>query len=546
LYRRLTGDSPEFVELYNQSDKNFDLSNWTFADASNSTTLPSGTQVRSGEYLILTDTENFTAAKARSANVLNGEAVYLPGFPSLNDDEDVVVIKNGSGMVIDSLNYKNTWGGDSPGVSLERKDPLSASNDLNNWSSSTSQTGNTAGYESSVYQPDQTPPQVIFAKTIEDNRISLVFSEFVVPDNATLTLNGNPLSIYDFDPNNGNRLITDAGSTGSGESLILTISGMEDHRGNTGGDLSIEVSQPLTPGSIVINEIMFDPLADSDDNLPDQTEYIELYNRSDYAISLEGISLHDSPDENNEVRSIDPVNSQYKWIPPNGYFLIYAEDQATVFMNSRLAEFFEITESTEEFKLRIDRSSLSLASSDDAVYLADSSGMTIDSVYYEESWHNPNLYDTDGISLERIDPNGPSNDETNWSSTTRVNGGTPSEQNSIYQIAGSAPEETGLTFTPNPFSPDGDGFDDNLFINYKLDESDYLLRVRIFDRYGRQVKQLADGTPAGFEGSLIWDGLTDNDRRNRIGIYIVLFEAYNSASAKNKTFKETVVLARKF
>ena len=51
---------------------------------------------------------------------------------------------------------------------------------------------------------------------------------------------------------------------------------------------------------------------------------------------------------------------------------------------------------------------------------------------------------------------------------------------------------------------------------------------------------------AGFSGSLIWDGLTDDRNRNRVGIYIILFEAYNSASGKKKTFKETVVLAKMF
>ncbi|MDZ7806419.1 MAG: lamin tail domain-containing protein [Gracilimonas sp.] len=547
LYRRLTGDSPEFVELYNQSAKNFDLSNWTFADAANSTTLPFGTQIKSGEYLILTDTENFTAAKTQTINgMLNGNVVYLPRFPSLNDNDDVVVIKNGSGMVIDSVSYKNNWGGDSPGVSLERKDPLSASNDLNNWASSIAQSGNTAGTQSSVFEPDQDPPQVIFAKTIDNDRISLIFSEFVVPNNAILSVNESSLSIYDFDPDNGNQIIAGPVAAGLGKALNLSISNIEDYRGNVSNELSIEVSQPLTPGSVVINEIMFDPLADSEDNLPDQTEYIELYNRSDYAISLEGLFLHDAPDENNEVRPIDPVSSQYKWIPSNNYVLIYAEDQATEFDNSRLAKFFEISGSTEEFKIRIDRSSLSLASTDDAIYIADSTKVAIDSVFYDESWHNPNLFDTDGVALERIDPNGPGNDDSNWSSSTRVNGGTPAEQNSIYQIAGSTPVATGLAFTPNPFSPDDDGFEDNLFLNYKLDESDYLLRVRIFDRYGRQVKQLADGKPAGFEGSLIWDGLTDERKKNRVGIYIILFEAYNSANGKNKTFKNTVVLARKF
>ncbi|MFP8489308.1 lamin tail domain-containing protein [Gracilimonas sp. Q87] len=542
LYKRLSGDSPEFVELYNQSDKNFDLTNWTFSDASNSTTIPSGTHIKSGKYLILTDTKDFTATNSLQST----DAVYLSGLPTLNDNEDIVVIKNKSGMVIDSLSYKNTWGGNTRGVSLERKDPLSASNDPNNWASSEAQTGNTAGSQSSVFEPDQDAPQIIFAKTVDNSRISLVFSEFVIPTNTTLTVNGSPLSIYDFDPNNGNQIIAGPLAASFGEALNLSITKIEDYRGNISHELSIEVSQPLTPGSIVINEILFDPIADSEDNLPDQTEYIELYNRSDHAISLEGLFIHDAPDENNEVRSIDPVSSQFKWIPSGDFVLVYAEDQSVDFANSRLAKFFEISNPTEDFKIRIDRSSLSLTSANDAIYIADSTGTAIDSVFYDESWHNPNLFDTDGVALERIDPNGPSNDKTNWSSSTRVNGGTPAQKNSIYQIPGSLPDETGLTFTPNPFSPDNDGFEDYLFINYKLDESDYMLRVRIFDRYGRQVKKLADGSPAGFDGSLMWDGLTDDHKKNRVGIYIILFEAYDSAKGKNKTFKKTVVLARKF
>ncbi len=59
--------------------------------------------------------------------------------------------------------------------------------------------------------------------------------------------------------------------------------------------------------------------------------------------------------------------------------------------------------------IQADRSSLSLASTDDAVYLADSTGATIDSFFYDENWHNPNIIDTRGIALERIAPNGPGN-----------------------------------------------------------------------------------------------------------------------------------------
>ena len=194
--------------------------------------------------------------------------------------------------------------------------------------------------------------------------------------------------------------------------------------------------------------------------------------------------------------------------------------------------------------IRADRSSLSLASSNDAIYIADSTGATIDSVFYDESWHNPNIIDTRGIALERISPDGPSNDNTNWGSSVTDKGGTPKSENSIYQEDGEIIQKTGISFNPNHFSPDDDGYEDNLFINYKLDEQDYLIKVRIYDRYGRLVRTLANGEQAGFEGQLIWNGRKDNNSRNRIGIYIVVFEAYNSASGSDVSFKKTVVLAR--
>ena len=56
----------------------------------------------------------------------------------------------------------------------------------------------------------------------------------------------------------------------------------------------------------------------------------------------------------------------------------------------------------------------------------------------------------------------------------------PLAQNTIYQESGTSPRENGISFSPNPFSPDDDGFEDNLFINYTLDAASYLLRVRIF------------------------------------------------------------------
>ncbi|MEQ8524990.1 lamin tail domain-containing protein [Gracilimonas sp.] len=547
LYRRENAESEEFIELFNRTSSNFDLTGWTFSDATGSTTIPEGTLILSNKYLVLTDSEEFVNGNSSSKRKSDINAVYLSGFPSLNDDEDAAVIKDENGVIVDSLFYREIWGGNEPGVSLERKDPESASNDASNWASSTSETGNSAGEQSSTYEPDQTPPEIVFAKLQPGGKIYVAFSEFIRSSGTgPISINDAPASITEYDEDNANIVIVGDDAYPIGEPLTITFGNVIDFRGNTAEDLGIEVSQPLSAGNVVINEILFDPLANSDDNLPDQTEYVEFYNGADYAVSLEGFFIHDEPDENDEIRTIEPVSSQFRWIPAKGTIVFYAEDESQEFAESRLARYFELQDENSQAFIRADRSNLSLASSDDAIYLSDSTGATIDSVFYDESWHNPNLFDINGVALERIDPDGPGNDESNWSSSTEVSGGTPGRQNSIFQQAGAGPDDTGIAFTPNPFSPDDDGFEDNLFINYKLEEADYLLRVRIFDRYGREVRELADGKQAGFEGSLIWDGLKDDGNKNRVGIYIVLFEAYNSAEGKNKTFKKTVVLAKKF
>ncbi len=539
LYRKVNESTPEFVEIFNRSDKNFDLSNWTLSDAANNTAdIPSGISLEAGSYLVFTDRQDF-------ANSLSN-GIFLDDFPSLNDNGDGIIMKNDAGETIDSLFYTERFGGNQDGISAERKDPNAASNDANNWANNTNQSGNSAGIVNANFELDTISPEIIFANLQSDGNILVTFSEFIDPAGASFSADGQTRTIIGFDENNANQLILDGNGIQSGTSVDLSATNLNDVVGNSASQLTIPIAQPISKGAVVINEILFDPLADDEDNLPDQTEYIELYNTQDYAISLEEISLNDAPDEDDEVNRLDPVSSTFKWIPANSYFLIYAEDHTFDFSESQLAEYFGLESESDQFTMQIDRSNLSLSASGDAIFISDSSGATIDSVFYDESWQNPNRVSTDGVALEKITPNGPSNDETNWSSSTDVSGGTPNKENSIFQEESTPPDNTGIAFSPNPFSPDDDGFEDFLSISYTLDEADYLLRVRVYDRYGREVRELVDGKPAGFSGSLTWDGLTDDGNKNRVGYYIVLFEAYNSASGTDRTFKETVVIARKF
>lgn len=536
LFDEVENGSPEFIELINTTDKNFNLSDWLLGDASNTARLPFGTDLLAEGHLVLTGNFAFAGIYAN--------AQYISEMPSLNNSEDIVYLRTSENATIDSLKYTSKWIYRKPGLSMERKDPSAASNDPSNWETSTAEQGHTVGITNSVYMPDEIPPEIIFARRLSPELIKVQFSEFVIL-NTDLTFNSNnaALNIEHFDVSNGGSMILRTSSSKfKSVSESLQARNLTDVRGNVSAIQDISIAQELKPGDVVINEIMYNPLTDPADNLPDQSEYIELRNLRDYAVSLEGISLHDAPDENSAIRHLIPVNTDYKWLAPHGLALIYSDEQ-DLFEESSIARFFELSEE-QIVHFRIDRSSLSL-DSDDAIFLAGDSGKTIDSVYYSGTWHNPNLADTRGIALERVNPEGPSNEAANWSSNTLLKGGTPGSENSIFQLTNNQPETSGITFSPNPFSPDDDGTDDRLVINYKLDEPDYLLKVTIYDKYGRLIRKLADGQPAGFEGSLMWDGRNNEGKSNRIGIYIVVFEARNSVAGSDKAYKKTAVLARR-
>ncbi|WP_138432152.1 lamin tail domain-containing protein [Fodinibius saliphilus] len=531
----------DFIELYNTTDSNFDLEGWFLGDASRETSISSRLTIKSDEYMVLTGNQNFA--------VTSEKINYISGFPSLNNTTpDIIYLRTNDGITIDSLRYSQHWANPIDGTSLERKDPLAASNDASNWEASSTESGSSAGERNISFQSDDMPPEIIFSKTLSKNHFEVRFNEFIqLTDDLTFRVDSTPLEIHYFDSTQANVIVLTSAESKkkTTESTSITIQNLTDIKGNMTPNSELAVAHPLSPGNtdLVINEIMFDPLAKDDDNQPDQSEYIELRNTQDYAISLEGLVLHDAPDENGKVREIQPVTSTAKWVPSQGKVLIHA-DNTPQFEKSRVASFFDLENSHSQSIMRMDRSSLSLASSNDAIYIADSTGSTIDSVHYDESWQNPNLIDTKGIALERISPQGPSNNDSNWGSSVNKKGGTPNTENSIYQEKGQALTETGISFTPNPFTPDNNGNKDNLFINYKLDQPDYLIKAHIYDRYGRLVRELADGKQAGLQGQLIWDGRKDNGSRNRIGIYIVVFEAFDSTSGSDKAYKKTVVLAR--
>ena len=200
-----------------------------------------------------------------------------------------------------------------------------------------------------------------------------------------------------------------------------------------------------------------------------------------------------------------------------------------------------ITENTAAF---IQLESMPSFSDDEGkVVLLNEQGKIADEVDYTEKWHFKLISNPEGVSLERIDFNAPSNTGENWhSAAASVNYGTPGYKNSQYRLTD---EQQGQVNTiPEIFSPDNDGFDDFLTIQYSFPEPGYVANITIFDVRGIPVRYLQRNALSGIQGMYRWDGLGEKYQMLPVGMYIVFTEIFNLEGNGNR-FKNVVVLTRK-
>lgn len=102
----------EFIEFYNRSDQEIDISGWKLNDNYASFIFPSGTIIKGKDYLIL-------------ANGVTSNSTYINNFPTLypqasghenqiiyqtnillGNDEDFLILKDETGKVVDDIHYK--------------------------------------------------------------------------------------------------------------------------------------------------------------------------------------------------------------------------------------------------------------------------------------------------------------------------------------------------------------------------------------------------------------------------------------------------------
>ena len=139
------------------------------------------------------------------------------------------------------------------------------------------------------------------------------------------------------------------------------------------------------------------------------------------------------------------------------------------------------------------------------------------------------------------------NDPNNWhSASTLSKYATPGYKNSNF-TEGNTSSIDGIGIEPDKkvFTPNGDGTDDFILLNYKTDKAGYLATIRVFDAEGFPVGDLANNYLLGTDGSIKWDGIDSEGRIVRLGMYILHTKIFHP-DGDVKMFKSVVVAADNF
>lgn len=525
----------EYVELYNKTAFPINLNNWSFAAGTNVKILPS-LIIPADSFIVLTS----SLGLAGMPSGINASA--LVSFPALTNSGQTLTLRSPQGTVISTVAYTDSWYQDAAkqdgGYSLEQIDPTNPCAGMSNWRASNNMNGGTPGLQNSIYasNPDNTPPQVLRVGVIAVDTIQLYFNE---PLDSTSMTNlaiymidnsiGIPTQVKVIGPDFKSVLLTLATPLSIGTIYTITVNNaITDCVGNAlGTDNTARFAIPETalPNDIVINEILFNPKSPGFD-------FVEIYNRSNKVIDLKTLRISEYDTITNTILSPQSISADGYLIFPQEYILL-SENGA--FVKTQFT-----TTNPEGF---LDVANLPTMNDDAGTVCLSTATDIIDNFKYYDNMHFGLLTVTEGISLERIDFDRPTQDRTNWHSAAEAVGfATPAYKNSQYNDAGET--ENAIEIIPEVFSPDEDGMNDVVNINYHFDTPGFIANVTVYDSKGRIVKHLIQNELLGIKGTFSWDGINDDREKARIGIYIFYFEVFD-LSGNVKYYKKTCVLASK-
>ncbi|MGL4957047.1 MAG: lamin tail domain-containing protein [Bacteroidales bacterium] len=518
----------EYIELYNRSDEDIDMSNWKIERPSNQGRITAGV-IKSKEYALI----GKPACEQGSLEVSNR--------PNLLDAGTTLTLKDDCDVPIAIVSYSDTWYADDVkksegGWSLEKLDLNNLQETAALWRASVDERRGTPCAPNSVATTlKDTEPPVCIGFSIDKQYVNLQFNEVLsaehlIPPNFELEGGyGSATHLYFSQTEPTSIRLAFAHILEQNKAYrILSQNSICDLAGECITSFEQEIGFGGLPKSndIVINEVLFNPNSGG-------VDFVELYNRSNNIVELEDIKI-----ANRKTTSslIDKMYSLPRYtLFPNTYVVLST--------NPDIVQSQYSCKNPQAF-IRLNTLP-TYANEQGCVVLLNTDSTLLEEFYYTDKMHNNILSNKKGVSLERINPNRPVNEQSNWLSAAQLFGfATPTYKNSQHSDSEGDTERV-VSISPEVFSPDGDGFDDALFINYNLPQSGYIANVRVFNAAGKLVKTLLQNVTLATEGRFSWDGIGNNGSLVPIGVYVVHIEFF-ALNGKVKRYKRTCVVAKRF
>jgi hypothetical protein len=507
-------DQSEFVELF--AFRNLNMVEWSISDNHLDPVLLNTISVSSGDFIVVLSDSNMM-------DILDGNAhLFFPfNFPSLNNSGDGIYLFDHTESVIDSLNYDTDWPLTSE-RSTEKIRQSYTSNGSSNWLLADENISMTPGANNSVMVLDVDGMIILDSITyspIPPYPDSVVTILIPIVNAGVESFDGTfSIEMYDDEIGDGTIPIISMGDTIIIESKIVSsISGLhsisiildivDD------GNYENNIATFLLPvrylfGSVLVNE--FFPLPDST-----ESEFVEIIPQTN--VNINNWTIRDLGGAKGVLPNLDISAFTYCLITDDSSFLDIIPDTSILILPGNGLP--------------------GLNNSSETIYILDHTESVIDSLQYNENWA---LMDSRSVEKYRITDT--SNEPNNWGISVGEAGKTPGFQNSLF--FSDLPSKGRVTISPDPFSPDGDGIDDELTITYSLPYLGAAIRWEIIDMAGRVIAKPYYNYQVGQNGKLKWNGKRDNGKSARIGIYVMKISFQDVASTQSWETVKTVVLAK--
>ena len=388
-------------------------------------------------------------------------------------------------------------------------------------------------FKISALTPDVKPPTLLSAKALDEFNIEVVFSERLQVPSALMASNymlsnlGNPVNVSNTIMANVHKL-TFASALPNGENK-LTVNNLSDLAGNpiaANSSSSFFYLKPYTlkKGDVLISEILSNPKTGG-------VDFVEIYNNTNQILDLKELQLANTDAAGNPA-NIKNVSTTSVYMPAKTYWVLTT--------NPAIVKQHYEAKFPDQF---IQMSSLPAFNNDQGTVVLLTTNGVLEQLNYNEKMHIKLLQDGDGVSLERVSFKDNVNAMGNFKSAAQsVGSATPTAKNS--QEFDSSVAKSRVSIANKVFSPDNDGFDDVLKIDYNFITNGYVANVNIYTDRGLLVRKLQRNTTIASDGFFTWDGLNDAGVKSNIGIYVIKFDAF-TLNGKIESFKQTCVLAAK-